>query len=135
MVDLLDFATGDEPIEMQVQHPVTGGALNGTRLWLYGPDTPQHSKALQEVRRQARKRVMKSGKRALIEDDDEATGIMVLAHCVARWEGIALEGQELDCTPENVRRVFSHPKVSWLRDQAAEFIQDRENFLPKSETG
>ena len=134
MTDVLDFQTVDEAVEMQVTSPVDGKPLNGARVWLYGPDTKQYRTAQSKLSRRARATMMKGGKRALIEDDDENSGLTVISHCVARWEGLTLEGETLDPGLENAMRLFGHPKATWLRDQVAEFMQDRANFLPRSET-
>ena len=133
MTDILDFQTVDEPVELQITSPIDGKPLNGSRVWLYGPDTKQYRTAQSKLSKRARAAVMKGGKRALLEDDDESSGLTVISHCVVRWEGLTLEGEQLEPSPENAARLFGHPKATWLRDQVAEFLQDRVNFLPRSE--
>lgn len=134
MADILDFQTVDDLVEMQVMNPIDGKPLNGSRVWLYGPDTKQYRTAQSKISRRARAAIMKGGKRALIDDDDESAGLVVISHCVARWEGLSLQGEELEPSPENAARLFGHPKATWLREQVAEFMQDRSNFLSRSET-
>lgn len=42
------------------------------------------------------------------------------AEMVARtlaWKGVQWEGEPLECTPENVNKIYAHPGLYWLRGQ------------------
>lgn len=54
----------------------------------------------------------------------------VLAQVTVAWQGVALDGEVLDCSPANAERLYL--RLPWLLDQADRFVADRANFLPPS---
>ena len=58
----------------------------------------------------------------------ESEGLELLVKCTLSWKGIVLDGQTLDCTPANVRKVYT--RLPWVREQVDTFMGDRQNFLP-----
>lgn len=57
--------------------------------------------------------------------DDEALDILI--RCTVGFQNIQLDGQMLDCTPENVRILYA--RFPFIRDQAAAFMNERSHFL------
>lgn len=44
-------------------------------------------------------------------------------------EGIIVDGELLACTPENVRKVYTHPRLGWLYDDVRAAYLDRSRFF------
>jgi hypothetical protein len=133
---LLDLSTLDttkaaeDGATLEVRHPATGEILtqdNGEpiTITLAGTDSDRFRKA-QRANNTRRLR----NPRQLDGDDIERDGLNSLVLCTLAWSGIALDGQELDCTPANVRQVYQ--RLPWLREQADRFVSDRANFLKGS---
>lgn len=49
--------------------------------------------------------------------------------CTIDWENVELEGKELECTPDNVRAIYSNQDYRWIHEQVIEFVGNRENFM------
>ena len=56
----------------------------------------------------------------------------VFAACVVEWVNLDLDGDPLECTPENVLRLFNDNRFRWLHEQVIEFVGDRVNFMQPS---
>ena len=58
----------------------------------------------------------------------EAEAIEVLIACTLDWANVAFEGEVLECTKANIRKVYT--AFPWVREQVDEFVDDRANFMP-----
>jgi hypothetical protein len=72
---------------------------------------------------------MAKGKKALDLDAEKLSedGIDDLVKLTTSWSGFLLDGKKLECTPENVRSVYSD--WEWIKEQAQEFVANRANFF------
>ena len=129
-IDLGQFETGSEGEWLEVLHPTTGEIIRddeGTalRVKLLGKDSNEYRKA---QRAATQRRLQSRSKKSMIDAETlEREAVEVLIVCTQDWEGLAEGGEDLPCTPENVRRVYS--KYLWLREQVDEFVEDRGNFM------
>lgn len=53
-----------------------------------------------------------------------------LAAVTLAWDGVIVEGQELECNQANAARIYA--KYDWLRNQVSEFVGNRANFCAAS---
>ena len=112
----------NEGVWMELEHPVTGEPL-GVKIKLAGTDSDYYKK---ELRRQQNKR-LKKGIRNINAEELEAEAVELLVACTLDWEGVELEGQALECNPENVRKIYK--KFPWIKEQVDAFINNRANFI------
>lgn len=82
--------------------------------------------------RAALDRRVNTRKKTVQSADLERDALEALVAVTVGWSGIVLDGNALDCTPPNVRRVYE--RFRWVREQVDEFVGDRANFLPASAT-
>lgn len=68
-----------------------------------------------------------SSRISLSTEGIEADALEVTVTCTVAWEGIIVDGERLECTPENARRVYK--RFAWIREQVDQFITTRRNFL------
>lgn len=120
---------------VEILHPTTNLPL-GITFYVRGTD----SAAFRDITRKQQNRRMEASKksrtaRSLTSEELDAESIEVLVACTAGWEEggrneIELsDGEFVCCTPDNVRRVYSDPGFSWLREQVDREVGDRSNFL------
>ena len=116
----------DAGATMTVMHPATGEPLqhNGedVTITILGQDS---TKFREEVQRRAKAQLGKRGKPDF--DKIAADSADLLAACTTSWEGITENGQLVECSRENAKRIYE--KYGWLRQQVDEFISDRANFF------
>lgn len=130
-------ALADEGVVMYVRHPGTGEPLLDkddapVTITLAGVDSDRFRDV---VRSQTKRRLNGGSAAGAPKPDAEAEAIELLVKCTLAWSGIGLgSDRELECTPENVRAIYSDPRVPWLRQQVDRFIADRANFLKASAT-
>lgn len=130
----LDTASvANEGAVMEVTHPVTQEPLKQddgslVTITLAGIDSDIYRRAVYASGDRVMK-VVRAGQenRAADLDNDK---LSTLAVCTLAWSGIELDGQKLDCTRENARKLYM--RVPWLREQADTFIANRANFLKAS---
>ena len=121
----------EEGVEFELRHPDTDEPL-GAFVEVRG----QRSTIVEKyIRKQINEQIrLENGNKARkdkaktieesIEDLNEAVFVRVKS-----WRGIEEDGQELECTKENILEVFKNH--SWIRDQILEVSNDAERFLPK----
>lgn len=140
MLDLANLDTtklSEDGATLEVRHPSTGAILsNGdgraVTIVLAGMDSNRARKS----ERQATNRRLKASGRGrglgLTGDDLDNDALDLLAACTLAWSGFDLEGQPLECNPDNARKLYR--QFPWLREQAQQFVEDRSNFLRVSPT-
>ena len=112
----------DEGKWLEIIHPKTGQPTD-MHIKLLGADSETYKKT--ERRQQSRH--LKRGLKHLSPEDLYYDTLELLVACTVEWQNIQENGQELECTRENVRRVYS--EYDDVRDQVREFVEDRGNFL------
>jgi hypothetical protein len=127
-------ASGEEGATLHVRHPVNGepmyvvppGAKEPVKLTVtvLGSDSPTWRNKVADINRR-RLREMR-GRKSVSPEQIDGDALDLLAVCTVAWTGVVLDGQALACTPETATTVYR--RLPWLREQADEFANSRENF-------
>jgi hypothetical protein len=118
----------DEGATLEIVHPETEETIDGMAITLLGQDSATYRK-MQMAKQQVILNRMSKGKKAVDLNAEKLTeeSIDELVKLTVSWSGFQLDGQDLPCTPENARRVYT--EWTWIREQAAEFVANRANFF------
>jgi len=129
-IDLGQFETGTEGEWLELLHPVTGEVIRDEddapmRIELVGKDSDEYRKAQRAIT--ARRLKSRSRSKSFDADSLEHEAIDLLVACTKGWEGIALDGDDLEFNKANCRKVYA--KYLWIKEQVDEFVDDRGNFM------
>lgn len=124
-MDLTTLAVSSEGSVLTLTHPVTGADLP-VKITLLGTDSPVFRKAQRAI---VNRRLKQAKKPNLTAEEIEAEGIEALVSCTVSWEGVEIDGKKLDCTPDNVRKVYTDIRLPFIREQVDTFIAERANFM------
>lgn len=108
------------------------GELSDSKITLAGQDSDIYQKELVAYRREQITKAIET-KKVDEEDDTSDIELRLLVACTISWEGIEWEGDPMECTPENVRKLYSNPQLGWLKRQVDRFIHSTGNYLGKSD--
>lgn len=88
----------------------------------------KHQRAVQ------RRRIAMRGRGKITPEEIEAEAVELLSALTAGWSLAALDGSAIDVpfTQDNARELYADNGLSWLREQADEFVSDRGNFSKAS---
>jgi hypothetical protein len=116
--------------ELQLLDPVTRVPL-AVYIMLAGADAIVYRQAIMDrVRvRQQQGSVGGGDDRTAAQIEEDACAIM--ARCTLAWRGVEDESGALICNEENACKLYS--RFTWIRQQVADFVERRANFLPRSE--
>lgn len=131
----MDFAELDTSdlaeagVSVVLNHPATGEPLDAT-ITVAGVDSKRFRKAKHEVDNRRLGTMVRRGKANLTAEqlDEESLAILVL--CTLGWKNVSWDDKPLECTPENVRMLYT--KLPWVREQVDRAMGDRERFLKQS---
>lgn len=105
--------------DLVLKHPATGERLDAV-LRVIGRDSPSVAAAMLDIeRRKASGEVF----------DKEAEGIELLLAVIKGWRGVEFDGEALEYTPDNARKLLTDPRTSWIGEQVAPFSLSRRNFV------
>ena len=110
--------------QVEIRHPGTQ-ELIGLNVWL----KPMSDSAVKAVQRRFTNEALRQRNMKLTAEKADANRTDILLAAIDRWEwtnDASFEGEQLDCTPENVRKVL---KVDWVRDQIDEALGDDASFF------
>lgn len=118
----------DDGAVLHIAHPESEEVIEGMTITLLGQDSKVYRK-IQLAKQQAALNRISKGKRAVDLDAEKLAedSIDDLVKLTVAWEGFKLDDVKLDCTPENVRKVYN--EWSWIKEQVSEFVADRANFF------
>lgn len=118
----------DDGAILEVVHPESEEIIPGMTITLLGQDSKVYRK-IQLAKQQAALNRIAKGKKAIELDAEKLVedSIDDLVKITTAWSGFMLDGKELECTPENVRTVYS--EWAWIKEQVQEFVADRSNFF------
>jgi len=113
---------------LQILHPDSQDPIEGMTVTLLGQDSDVYRK-IQLGKQQAALNRIAKGKRAVDMKAEKLRedSIAEMVKLTVDWTGFELEGETLDCTPENVAMVYEG--WEWLFEQVTEFVADRANFF------
>lgn len=127
MVDLTQFAdlipAQEEGIVVDILHPATGEPI-GVTIKVAGPDSQRARKARQSVMN-ANLRSNPASKPTAVEI--EASARKITAKSVISWEGVSEQETPLECTVENVQRVFAD--YPFIYEQVSIAAANRAGFI------
>ena len=118
----------DDGATLTIVHPETEEVIEGMTITLLGQDSKVYRK-MQMAKQQAALNRISKGKKAVDFDAEKLAedSIDDLVKLTVEWSGFMLDGKELDCTPDNIRNVYS--EWAWIKEQVQEFVADRANFF------
>lgn len=109
--------------------PIEGEEGNQTTITLHGPDSTAQKEVTRKFQNKALKDGVKRKKLNISAEQMDAQALALTVAATADWENIELEGETLECTPENAKKLYKD--YPWIREQVEEFMADRANFLGK----
>ncbi len=112
-----------EPVLKPDGSPVT--------ITLAGSDSKRFKKARNAIGDRYLKKASPR-KAAIAETTEESLNdwAFQLAAATISWDGVVVEGAELECTPANAKRVYLD--YDWVREQVDAFVGERRNFWKSS---
>ena len=136
-MDLSKFdasSAADEGVAMIVQHPIDDTNMldeetgESVVITLIGQDSKSVQKLVHKITNRKLARTFKRGRGISIKAEQiDTDALEILATCTKAWEGIVVDGEKLQCTFENAKKVYE--RFPWLREQVDDFTTDRANFL------
>ena len=132
-------AAGEEGATLHLRNPFSGEpqyvVLPGGNepvaltVTLLGSDSPTWRNKVSALQRR-RLRAMQGRRNTPEPADLERDAIELLAACTVAWTGVVIDGKAPVCSPENA--VMAYSRLPWMREQADEFANARENFMGES---
>ena len=118
----------DDGAVLNIVHPESEEVIAGMTITLLGQDSKVYRKIQLAKQQTALNRISK-GKKAVDFDAEKLAedSIDDLVKLTVSWTGFTLDGDKLDCTPDNVRTVYG--EWVWIKEQVAEFVAERANFF------
>jgi hypothetical protein len=118
----------DDGATLQIVHPESEEVIDGMTITLLGQDSKVYRK-IQLAKQQAALNRIAKGKKAIDLDAEKLAedSIDDLVQLTTGWTGFVLDGNLLECTPENIRTVYG--EWAWIKEQVQEFVADRSNFF------
>lgn len=96
-------------------------------ILLLGIDSDKYQKIESKVADERLKSSMSGGRMKLKSAELTEGRIKLLTACTVGWDGITEGGEPLECSQQNVERVYTDYPL--IREQVNTFINDRSNFL------
>lgn len=115
----------EDSAELTILHPKTGEEMNIV-ITLASPDSEKYRKLSMAMRNKNLQYATKNRGLASAERLDEDS-LNLLVGATLGWKGLSENGEILECTPQNVRRVYAD--FAWIREQVDAFLGDRKNFF------
>lgn len=103
------------------------------RILLLGADSKEFQQLQHKQTTKRVKQLTKPGRRSrneLSSEDFTEGSIDLLVRCTKGFENVIYNGEELDCTAANARKIYE--RLGFVREQAWDFINDRSNYLGNS---
>ena len=139
MIDLasLDTKTPAEAgVVVQLDNPFTGEPLtlddgSPCTITVLGQDSAKMRAYTRQVTDRNIERLRK-GRDAMKSEAAEADRIGGLATVTTAWNLFPLDGQTLDCTERNAKKLYSDPRFPWIVEQLEKAVMDRARFFPRA---
>ncbi len=113
---------------LEVLHPIDNTPL-GLKITLAGADSDIYRQFVNKTGNKRMQRMKPGQFRPPSAEEQEESGLSLLAACTLSWEGVVVDGQELPCSKDNAKTLYR--RFPWIREQVDQFIGDRANFLSK----
>lgn len=115
-----------DPYSEEPAYVNIGGKDVPVTITVLGPDSDK----MRQFQSNMMRSMMKRRKASMDADDLDRKMTSQLVEAVVSWQGVMMNGEELDCTRDNAKVLFD--KHRWLREQLLGFQQERANFLTRS---
>lgn len=96
-------------------------------ITVYGPSSDAAVAHKRKMVQQAQQKIAKKGIKGLASGDIEESDIDRLCALTADVENLVYEGEKI--TAKTIRKVYSDPKMGWIKEQVAEKVGSWEDFL------
>ena len=133
MMDLSNLMADVSGSVMTLRHPATDEVISDDKgkpmtITLVGTDSDQYRK---EVKRRFSELQRNKGRKAqsVDLDDAEQKAVELLTCCTVDCY-IVFDGKAVALA--DIGKIYSEPKLRWLREQAEAFVADRANFINSS---
>lgn len=110
---------------LSLKHPVTLEPI-GIKLTVLGEDSDK----IRKLKRRQLNMRLKNQSKKLTAEELEANANEVYAAAITGWEwaeGVTLDGDRPECTPESVARFLS--RFLWAKQQVDDHMADKSAFL------
>lgn len=107
-------------LRFEVVHPDPEENPSGFWITLAGMDSPAVKAAQDKVTDKRLAALRKGAQKPLTTAEVEAQALAVLTAAVVAWEGLTEDGEDVPCTPENVRALLT--EHTWVRRQVDEAL-------------
>lgn len=120
-IDLSVFKPKDT-YTFNLRHPSTDERLD-IAITVFSSDSKKYRAVVHKLRND------RMGKRSskVSSEQIEKNAMDILVACTESWRNMMFDGKDLECTPENVRMIYT--ELPWVYDQVDTHIGDRTNFL------
>lgn len=121
---------------IELEHPGDGTPIidpatnKPVSITLRGKDSPQVVAVTNKQHDVAQDRIRKR-KPYKSAEQTRRDNVEVLVAATISWSGIAgADGEPLECNRDNARKLYEDMNASWLVEQLAAALEDRERFFP-----
>jgi hypothetical protein len=109
-----------------LKHPATGEELSG-RIKIVGKDSTKFTQLSEEFKRKTLEDMKSNRTMSQRLENAQEQSDSILVACTLDWEGMMLDGKDLEFTESNVKMVYN--RFNWIKEQIDVAIADRANFL------
>lgn len=130
-VDLADLhvsAADAGVFELELLHPGDQRPL-GAYVGIIGMDSAEYRARQRDFERDHLRAYQKKRNWAITPEESDAQAVELLVCATKSFRGLVLKGRPVDLPM--AREIYSDPGYTWIREQVAAAMQDRNNFLPK----
>lgn len=131
--DLGAIITTDDTVGefLQLLNPGNGDALvsedgSNVGINLLGKDSDAFRNSQRKI---TNRRLSQKNNASITAERLEVDANELLASCTVSWNGIVYQGETLECSMLNARKIYK--ALPWLKEQVDEFVAERANFLEK----
>lgn len=123
----------EEGAKLSLVHPATGEVLTDEKtgkaltITLAGVDSDRYREADRRITDKRLATTQAGRKVSLTHKSLESDQLERLVAATISWDGVGLGAETLECTPDNVRKIYK--ELLWIREQVEAFVNDRANFL------
>ena len=120
------IAACNKSVEIEITHPATGLGT-GVFISVVGKDSDIYRSRIKAMANEILQREASGRKKVDTIDALEAKNLGPLIAATIAWRNVVLDGEKLDCTPENARKIYN--RILPVREQVQEAVNDISNFM------
>ena len=116
-------AASEQGAVLELVHPATFGTDAEEPIGVYLTVMGADSQPVRDALADFNKRKSRGQKVS-----DEEFGLTIAELVIIGWENLALDGEELEFSKQNCRRLLRDPRMEWVVKQIGPFVLDLRNF-------